>query len=116
MVKQRYKSSFQGFKERRGADIDSDHHLVVTKIKMQLPMRKTQLNPRKKFNVGKLKQKDTKQRFQISLHNRFEVLQSKKAKTVEQRWLTLQKVVVGACKDVLERTHFKRKPWVNDKT
>ena len=50
---------------RRGADIESDHHLVATKIKMRLSTRKNLLKPTKKFNVGKLKQKNTGQMFQI---------------------------------------------------
>ena len=36
MVRQRYRSSLQDVKVRRGADIGSDHHLIVTKIKMRL--------------------------------------------------------------------------------
>ena len=74
MVRQRYRSSLQDVRVRRSADIGSDHHLVVTKIKMRLSTRKNLPKPRKKFNVGKLKQKDTKQMFQLSLHNRFEML------------------------------------------
>ena len=40
MMKQRYQSSLQDVRVRRGADIRSDHHLVVTKIKMRLSTRK----------------------------------------------------------------------------
>ena len=75
MVRQRYRSSLQNVRVRRGADIGSDHYFVVTKIKMRLSTRKNLPKPRKKFNVGELKQKDTKKMFQLSLHNRFEVLQ-----------------------------------------
>ena len=101
MVRQRYRSSLQDVRVKRGADIGSDHHLVVTKIKMRLSTRKNLSKPRKKFNVGKLKQKDTKQMFQLSLNNRFEVLQSNKAETVKERWSTFKESVAGACEDVL---------------
>nr|KAG5705881.1 hypothetical protein BaRGS_030771 [Batillaria attramentaria] len=53
MVIQRYRSSLQDVRARRGAKIGTDHHLVVTKIKMRLSARKNQPYPRKKFNVGK---------------------------------------------------------------
>ena len=81
MAKQRYRSSLQNVRMKHGADIGSDHHLVVTKIKMRLSTRKNLPKPRKKFNVGKLKQKDTKQMIQLSLYNRFDELQSNEAKT-----------------------------------
>ena len=99
---------------RRGADIGSGHHLVVTKIKMRLSTRKTQPKLRKKFDVGKLKQKDTKQMFQISFHNRFEVLHSNEAETVEQKESTFKEAVV--CEDVLGRAHFRRKAWISDES
>ena len=41
MVRQRYRSSLQDVRVRRGVDLGSDHHLVVTKIKMRLSTRKT---------------------------------------------------------------------------
>ena len=54
--------------------------------------------------------------FQLSLHNRFEVLQSNEAETVEQRWSTFKKAVAGACEDVLGQAHFRRKPWISDES
>ena len=54
--------------------------------------------------------------FQLSLHSRFEMLQSNKAETVEQRWSTFKELVAGACEDVLERAHFRRKPWISDES
>ena len=54
--------------------------------------------------------------FQLFLHNRFEVLQSNEAETVEQRWSTFKEAVVEAGEDVLGRAHFRRKPWINDES
>ena len=86
-------------------------------IKMlRLSARKTQPNPRIKYNVGKLKQQDTKQAFQISLYNRFQVLQTEEQETVEHRWTTFREAVVGACEDVLGQSKTNRKPWISDRT
>ena len=54
--------------------------------------------------------------FQLFLHNRFEVLQSNEAETVEQRWSTFKEAVARACEDVLGRAHFRRKPWISDES
>ena len=54
--------------------------------------------------------------FQIFPHNRFKVLQSNEAETVEQRWSTFKKAVAGACEDVFEQAHFRKKPWISDES
>ena len=116
MVRQRYRSSLQDVRVRRGADINSDHHLVVAKIKMRLSARETQRNPRKKFNVKRLKEVDVKQTFQISLQNRFQVLQTEETETVEHQWNTFKDAVLETCEDVLGRPQTNRKPWIKDET
>ena len=40
IVRQRWRTSLQDIKVRRGADIGSDHHLVVAKLQMRLSARK----------------------------------------------------------------------------
>ena len=54
--------------------------------------------------------------FQLSLHNRFEMLQSNEAEAVEQRCSTFKEAIAGACEDVLGRAHFRRKPWISDES
>ena len=76
IIKQRFRSSLQDVKARRGAYIGSDHHLVVAKIKIRLSASKKQLhNPRVKYVVKKLKSPEVKQEFRIKLQSRFEPLQ-----------------------------------------
>ena len=72
-------------KARRGADIGSDHHLVVAKIKIRLSARKKQQhNPRVKYDVKKLKSPEVKQEFKIQLQTCFEPLQELENESVEQ--------------------------------
>ena len=75
-----------------------------------------QPNPKRKFYLAKLKRKDTKQMFQILLHNHFKVFQSNEAEKVEQTWSTSKEAVVGTCEDVLGQTHSKKKLWISDET
>ena len=114
-VRQRWRSSLQDVRAKRGADIGSDHHLVIAKLMMKLAARKRQKNPRVKFDVGKLKIPESKQAFQIALHNRFEALQVEGGETtVEQCWTDLKEVTVGACEEVLGRPPVNRKTWIRD--
>ena len=91
--------------------------MVIAKLMMKLAARKRQKNPRVKFDVGKLKIPESKQAFQIALHNRFEALQVEGGeRTVEQCWTDLKEVTVGACEEVLGRPPVNRKPWISDET
>nr|KAG5710457.1 hypothetical protein BaRGS_022275 [Batillaria attramentaria] len=119
IVRQRWRSSLQDVRARRGADIGSDHHLVVAKLKMKLSAaRKKQQNPRVRFDVRKLRMKETKEAFQIALQNRFEALQRDEEGegTVEHAWTTLKQATVGACEEALGRPPSNRKPWISDET
>ena len=59
---------------KRGAPIGSDHHLVMASLKIKLVARKPFVNTRRKFDVMKLRDPDTKQAFQIELQDRLESL------------------------------------------
>ena len=84
MFKQRFTSLLQNVRSRGGADIFSDHHLVVAKIKIRLSARKKHRNPRVRYYVRKLKNQEGKQAFQLKLQTRFERLQTNENDTVEK--------------------------------
>ena len=58
----------------RGADICSDHHLVIVKIKIRLKRQKKVNKIPKCFDTSKLKNPATRLRFQAMLQNRFSAL------------------------------------------
>lgn len=116
-IRQRWRTSLQDVRVKRGADIGSDHHLVAVKLKMKLSSKKKQQSPRIKFDVKKLQSQATKEVFQITLKNRFEVLQTTEEEdTVENIWNTLKQATVGTCEEVLGRPSPNRKPWITDET
>lgn len=61
----------------RGVDISSDHHLLPAEIRLKLSAQKRTEAKRKKFNTGKLKDPNIVKKFQLSLQNRFGVLQQR---------------------------------------
>jgi hypothetical protein len=56
----------------RGADVYSDHHLVIA---VRLRLNRYNIKAHTKFNVRLLRSKDTLAAFKISLSNRFQPLQ-----------------------------------------
>ena len=117
VVRQRWKSSLEDVRVRRGADIGSDHHLVVAKLRIKLAAKKRQKNPRVKFDVQKLRTPEIKNSFQLAVHNRFQALEIENTEaTVTQSWSNIRNATVGACEEVLGRPPTNRKPWISDET
>ena len=71
----------------RGADVASDHHLVLAKVSLKLKKFK-QICPgaRKKYQVSLLQDQSKKDEFSIKLSNRFQVLQELDDTDVEDHW------------------------------
>ncbi|XP_063411386.1 craniofacial development protein 2-like [Mytilus trossulus] len=81
MISQRWRSSLQDVRVMRGADISSDHHLIIAKVKIKLAKGTKVEQKRIKYNVEKLKDQ-----FQIELRNRFEVLKDGPDLDINNEW------------------------------
>ncbi|VDP86334.1 unnamed protein product [Schistosoma mattheei] len=75
---------------RRGADMASDHHLVVAKMKLKLKnIWTTGQTALPRFNIAFLKDADKLNEFKIALNNRFQALQDllkEEETTMEDEW------------------------------
>ena len=56
----------------RGADVSSDHHLLMTTVRLRFKRFTSASGTRSRYNVGLLRDKDTQAAFQISLFGRFQ--------------------------------------------
>ena len=56
-IKQKFRRSCKDVRVMRGADVASDHHLVVTQIRLRLKKFKKQRIDQKKYNVGLLRER-----------------------------------------------------------
>jgi hypothetical protein len=66
-INKKFRRSLQDVCVKRGADAPLDHHLLVGKMRMKLRKVFTMKNPRVKYNVNFLKNKITKEQFNITL-------------------------------------------------
>ena len=88
----------------RGADVSSDHHLLMTTVRLRLKRFTTANSTRTKYNVGLLRGKDTQAAFQISLSNRFQPLQElieDDETDIETQWEHCKKLWHDTCEEVL---------------
>ena len=73
-ISRKFRRAWQDVRVRRGADVPSDHHLLLTTVRLRLKKNITASNQRTKFNVGLLRDQSVQEKFSIDLSNRFQPL------------------------------------------
>jgi hypothetical protein len=73
MIDRRWQLSVLDVQSFRGADCDTDHYLVIAKVRERLAVGKqaTQRFDRQRFNLMKLNEPEVREQYQIEITNRF---------------------------------------------
>ena len=103
----------------RGADASSDHHLLMTTVKLRLKRFTTANSTRTKYNVGLLRDRDTQAAFQISFSNRFQPLQElieDNETDIETHWEHCKELWQDTCEEVLGKKKTQHKEWISADT
>ena len=74
LVNGKWRRSLIDVKVRRGADVNSDHHLAIALLKVKLRSTGKTLTGIKRFNTDKLKDRKVRNTFVTQLRNRFDVV------------------------------------------
>jgi hypothetical protein len=98
---------------RRGADVSSDHILVVAKMKLCLRSRR-RVWERKKFDLERLKIDDVGDRFEEETYNRFEVLRDSELDDMEEYWRDYRDMLKESAEEVLGYGREKKKKWISE--
>ena len=105
-------------RNKRGADIASDHQLLVAKIQIKLLSTKRQGTKSRKFNVQLFKDTNVLRDYQISLQNKFEVLQNlNDSDTDVNTALELTRdSIIKSCEDTVGYLKLNRKKLMSEET
>ena len=102
----------------RGADIGSDHQLLIAtlKLKLKAPNRNADRIPR--FNTTSLLEDECKEAFAIECRNRFAVLETlrEEEQTLNEEWCGIRNTFQSAGREVLGHAVTRRKPWISSDT
>ncbi|GFR99482.1 craniofacial development protein 2 [Elysia marginata] len=84
----RFRRSFQDVRVMRDADVSSDHHMIMTTLKLKLKKYPATNAVRKRYNVKTLQNKDVQGKFQISIAFRFSALRDiiENETDIEKHW------------------------------
>jgi hypothetical protein len=102
----------------RGADCDTDHYLVVAKVKERLAVSKqaAQKFDGERFNLRRLKEPEVKEKYQIEIINRFAALENLSVdEDVNRAWENIKENIKTSAKESLGLRGLKRlKPWFDE--
>jgi hypothetical protein len=104
----------------RGADSDTDHYLVVAKVRERLAASKrtTQKFDMERFNLKKLDEVGGKEQYRVEISNRFAALENIDDDVdIKRAWKTtsIRKNIIISAKASLDYYELKKhNPWFND--
>ncbi|XP_072380618.1 uncharacterized protein [Diabrotica undecimpunctata] len=109
-ISKRWRSSLLDVRNKRGADIASDHHLVIGTIKIKMAKNKTTRNTKRPtYNLDKLKTVPGRHMFR-------EELQLKTREREINSWEDFADVLTEIAEDKLGKKEKDRKEWISDET
>ncbi|KAK7110430.1 hypothetical protein V1264_014307 [Littorina saxatilis] len=102
-IGKKFRRSLQDVRVRRGADVASDHQLLVARLRLKLRRNWTEgSSQRQRYNTTALKDNTKMQDFKIALSNKFEFLQEiLDEETIDKQWQGVKEAVTSTCREVL---------------
>ncbi|VDP77310.1 unnamed protein product [Schistosoma curassoni] len=101
---------------KRGADIASDHHFLVAKMKLKLKKHwTTERTTPQKFNTAFLQDTDKLNKFKIVLSNKFQAfhdLLNGEGTTMQSNWKEIKEAITSTCCEVLGHKNHHHKEWI----
>ena len=113
LVPQRFKSSINKAKTRAfpGAEVGSDHNLVLTSLKLKLKTQRPTKSTRIRFDLDRLKDSNVAEEFRATVGGKFAVL-TLLHEDVDAMADNVRDVLFTSAEEVLGKRRRKKQPWV----
>ena len=117
-ISKKFRRSLQDVRAKRGADVVSDHHLVVARFRLKQERNWTGVScQHRRFNTALLKDADKLQEYRFALSNRFQVFQEHlEEETIDEQWKEVRKEVTATCNGILGFKKHSHKEWISPET
>ena len=100
----------------RGADANSDHHMVMGKIRLKLCSTKRKSRERIIFDTTRLRDPCVKEAFQLEVSKQLQLLATDDVEDIEEKWEQFKKVYNESAKKVLGEKKRMKSDWISEET
>jgi hypothetical protein len=118
LIDKRRHSNILDVRSFRGADCDTDHYLVVAKLRGRISVSKRarQYFDLERFDLKKLDDVEVKKKYQVEISNRFAALESlDESFDINNAWESIRENIKISAKENLGYQKLKlNKPWFDD--
>jgi hypothetical protein len=118
LIDKRRHSNILDVRSFRGADCDTDHCLVVAKLRERISVseRVRQNFDLERFDLKKLNDVEVKEKYQVEISNRFPALESlDESFDMDNAWESIRENIKTSAKENLGYQKLKHnKPWFDD--
>lgn len=116
LIERRWLSSMRNCRTYQGADIGSDHSLVMCKVQLRLKDPKQRRKVRMRLDTEALNQPDIRTRFQIKVSEKIQANRRQDLKVLEERTTGLYNAIREAMTEGLPTVRKPNNPWITQKT
>ena len=116
LVSRKYRNWIQDVRTFRGADIATDHELLIANLRLAMRKLTQPQQAAKTWDVEKLNIQKTKTEFQVKVFNRFEKLLSVRHAGVEEKVNFIVSTFDDAAADTIGKRNPKRPRWMSNPT
>nr|KAG5709173.1 hypothetical protein BaRGS_028629 [Batillaria attramentaria] len=115
LISGQWRSSVLDTKVQRGADANSDHYLVRTRIKLRLSTHKNKNKVKPRLDVERLEEEEMRIKFNDSVKKMLKEYRED-TEDIEEMWEQQRKAYVQSAEEVLGFRKGKNKPWIGEDT
>ena len=120
LINGRWKHSLHNVTVKRGADVGSDHHLLLATVKLQLRRNPIKMEEKgQRYNTARLRNPDVSKNFSIAVKNKYEALSNideEAERDAESAWRIAKESYLHACECVLGKKRKRDKNWISAET
>ena len=114
LTKQRFRNQILDCKTFPGADIDSDHNLVVMKCRLKLK-KITRKGGVRRWDVKNLKNFKVREKFQNDIVLDLAEKATQEERNVEEKWRSMKEGIIKAAEENIgKKKEFARKRWMKE--
>lgn len=115
-MSRKFRRSLLDVRNKRGADIGSDHHLMTATLRLKITSAATKFEKEKKrLNMKKLRIPEVREEIRAELQNRLQPLQLADS-TIDEHWDALKTSIMEVGETCLGYENPQKKEWMTEDT